>query len=659
MQLLIDFHFDFETRSELDLKKVGTVKYAEHPSTQATLLTWCFGRSGTVKYWRIGQPFPQELIDVAKNPHRYRFNAFNITFDYMIWLVSFKRQIAPFIVKPPIVSVEDTMALTAHFRVGNSLDAAAKILRLPFTKDKDGRKIMLKQCKINSRTGQFPELTEEEWTKFIHYGIIDTRLLRDIYYMLPNLPAPERYAFEWTFRRNLRGIKVDVDLIHALKDIILDSIPKLTAEFDRLVSGQCKINSPVRCLEFFKPYYPYIENMRADTIRDMLADKNPNIPAHVRRALEIKDLASSTAISKIKCAVEQGMHGRIYQLLAYHHAHTKRWAGRGIQIQNFPRVEDDEVQVDKIDFDLNQKDLASIVRSRANNLQDPIDFVKNLLRRIWLADDDKTFYCGDFSKVEPSVLYWMLGMGPIPSLWYEEMAATIYSKQVHEIDKDSEERTVGKSANLGCQYGMGWKKFKADTLKKTGILLTDELAKRSVKAFRDKYKEITQFWRDLETAFRLAIYGKTTPLCGGKVYVMPMQKPFQGVQIRLPSGSHLYYHYAHIKTEKYIDEHTGAERMREVLCYTADADGAVGTKTVYGGLLCEHVTSGTARDILVPSIWRLEQAGFDPLTTVHDELWGQAEAGRDEEFKHLMCVNPSWCDMVIKSDLKVGVRYLK
>jgi DNA polymerase len=87
--------------------------------------------------------------------------------------------------------------------------------------------------------------------------------------------------------------------------------------------------------------------------------------------------------------------------------------------------------------------------------------------------------------------------------------------------------------------------------------------------------------------------------------------------------------------------------------------GRISFDYVYGGLLCENVVSATARDIMVPAMWRLENAGFDVLGCIHDEIWGQAEPGRDAEFKKLMCVNPSWCDMLIDSDLKVGKRYLK
>lgn len=647
MACLIDFHFDFETRSRIDLKVSGAVRYATDSSTEATLLTWCFGRSGSIKVWRYGQDIPADLMDVVLNPDKYRFNAFNIAFDYLIWAMVFSK-VAKGLVRPKISNLEDTMALTCHFRKGASLDAASRMMGLPYSKDKEGRRIMLKQCKPNA-TGEFVALTAEEWDKFAHYGMLDTKILRDIYYRVPPLPAPERWAWEWTLRRNLRGIRVDEVLVEEMDSIIQETMPKLIREFEILVGGKVKINSP-KCKEYFKQYYPWIENMQADTVRDMLASDLQVHPV-VRRAVEIKELAGSTSLAKVKCAIEQKHAGRIYGILSYHYAHTKRWAGRGIQIQNFPRV--DDKKLDTIDFELNTHDLVLAVRQKRPDLKDPLGFVKNLLRRIWIPDEGQTFYCGDFARVEPSVLYWLLGMGDIPSKWYEEMAAEIYNVSVSEIAKDSEERTVGKSANLGCGYGMGPDKFKSDTLKKTGITLSEEMARQVVYTYRRKNKPIVDFWKETEWAFRRAILKESSILCNGKVHVMPMQSPHRGVQIRLPSGSYLYYHSAQIEVES-------SERgPREILTYATDENGILGRSKLYGGLLTEHIVSSSARDILVPAMWRLENAGFDVLNVVHDEIWAQAQNGRDQEFKKLMCINPSWCDMKIDADLKCGVRYLK
>ena len=457
-------------------------------------------------------------------------------------------------------------------------------------------------------------------------------------------------------------------LVNEMDSIIKESMPKLVNEFNTIVGFKFAMNSPTKAKEWFKQYYPWIENMQAETMRDMFADPRP-VPPHVRRALEIKDLAGSTSISKVKSVLDRVHFGRVYEVLAYHYTQTKRWSGRGPQIQNYPRP-NDKLQ-DSIKFDMNIHDLASYVRERRPSLKDPIGFVKNLLRRMWLPNHGEQFYCGDFSKVEPTVLFWLVGLGPIPKKWYEEMAAEIYLTPVEQISKESEERQVGKTAALSCGYGAGWESFITKTYKDTGILLTEAMSKQVINAYRKKYPQVTKFWRDLEAGFRLAIHGQATQLCNGKIFISPMAYPFRGVQIRLPSGGMLYYHGAIERQEEFEDEMTEirngqkvtfkVKKIRNVMKYMADQGGGrLAYDYVYGGLLCENVVSATAREIIGPAVYHLESAGFDVLGLIHDETWASAQAGREDEFNRLMCINPPWCpDLEIGSDLKTGVRYLK
>lgn len=664
----VDFFFDFETRSRKDLTEVGSVNYAMESSTEATLLTWAFGRTGQIREWRKGQPIPEDLLHVARNPDRYHFIAFNIMFDLMIWNYVFSKLI-PGLIHPKLQNISDCMAHTAHFRCGASLDAAAKILNLSYSKHKNGRTLMLKQTRIDKKTGLFIELNHEEMEEFALYGRTDTRLLRDVYYLTPPLPSSERFAWEWTFKRNLRGIRIDTAAVDELGAIVDEAAPLYAAEFNKL-TGLTNINSAQQCLAYFKHYYPEIENMQADTIRDMLAS-DKWVPPNVRRALELKDMASASSIAKLKAANRLKFGERIFGFLAYAHAQTKRWAGRGIQVQNFPRVEDKPT--DPIDFNLDIYNLVDFIKWKRPYLKDPIGFVKNLLRRIFIPDEGKYFYCGDWSKIEPTVLFWLTGLGDIPKKWYEEMAAAIFSKNVGDVAEEGEERQLGKSAALGCGYSMGWEKFKKDTYKKSGLRITDELSKLAVTTYRKKYKPIPALWKDLEMGFRLAIKGQATTLCNGKLVISPMHLPHKGVQIRLPSGDYLFYHRASIRPPQqvqsedengnklfYTDGKPIMEWERESIQYMSDEKGTPRMKKLYGGLLCEHVTSATARAIIVPAIYNLEEADFEVTNLVHDEIWGQGNHGRDEEFKRIMCINPSWCqDMKIGASMKNGVRYLK
>lgn len=678
----IDFFLDKETFSQLDLTQVSNPNYAAHPSTLITRIGYTLGRNGALKLWKpLSEPIPSEIMDLALHPERYNFIAWNVFFDYLIWICVMPRYI-PGLVRPPLENIHDAMALSCYFRTGASLESCSKFMDMPMGKDPEGRRAMLKSCKPDSK-GKMPVLSPQEEAAFDRYAIGDVRILREAYYRLPPLPEPERFAWEWTFKRNISGIRIDLPLVMELSEIVADFMPRMEQEFESIVGA--KINSHVKVKIWFQQFWPWIKDMRADTVRDMLLDFEGKPPLALR-ALEIKDLAGSTAISKLKTARLTSYMGRVYDVLKYCQAQTKRWSGNGIQIQNLPRV--DGKRPDSLPNDLNIENLAEVVKSMRPGLKDPIGFSKNLLRRIFLPSQGKTFYCGDWAKIEPTTLFWFLGLGAIPKKWYEEMAAEIYNKRIEEIGKESEERQVGKTAQLQCGYGAGWESFQTAVFEQTGIKLTDDMAKTVVHAYRRKYPQVVQLWSDLENAFRLAIMGQTSSLCSGKVHIMPMHVIYpnwKGVAIRLPSGSHLFYHNAEeifsewyetegtrrseiikITKEEYlllapIDRMKFKYKTKMVLRYKSDeGKGSVVWKYVYGGLLTENVVSGTARDILIPFLWNAQNAGFDVLGLVHDEGWAESYAGREEEYNNLMCIRPSWCrDMEIGAESNSGVRYLK
>src|SRR5690606_3814762 len=144
--------------------------------------------------------------------------------------------------------------------------------------------------------GKFPELTTEEWDQFEVYGLMDTRILREVYYRMPPLPASERWIWEWTFKRNLKGIRIDKSLVLLLKHIVDTNRPGLEKEF-AFLTGCLKIKS-TKCEEWFQQFWPNIQDMRRDTVRDMLLECDGK-PDHAVRALQIKEMAGSSSIAKV------------------------------------------------------------------------------------------------------------------------------------------------------------------------------------------------------------------------------------------------------------------------------------------------------------------------------------------------------------------------
>src|SRR5262245_28079345 len=126
-------HRDYETRSTLDLKKVGAWRYAAHPITDV----WCCAYAiddGPVKLWTPGALVPPEWIEAAQNPD---------------WLVcahndAFERVIEQHIMGPrygwPTVPIERhrcTMAAALALSLPASLKVVAEVLQLTHRKADD------------------------------------------------------------------------------------------------------------------------------------------------------------------------------------------------------------------------------------------------------------------------------------------------------------------------------------------------------------------------------------------------------------------------------------------------------------------------------------------------------------------------------------------
>ena len=67
---------------------------------------------------------------------------------------------------------------------------------------------------------------------------------------------------------------------------------------------------------------------------------------------------------------------------------------------------------------------------------------------------------------------------------------------------------------------------------------------------------------------------------------------------------------------------------------------------LYGGLQCENVVQAIARDILAEGMFRLEDAGYPLVLTVHDENICEVPDGfgSPDELAELMSIVPTWAE---------------
>ena len=120
---------DLETRSTLDLTKVGAYRYFEHPTTEILLASYAID-DGPVCRWRPGQPAPEEISFHVK--HGGLVAGWNVGFERQAW----EARLTP-VHDWPLPSVEqfhDTAALAAAMALPEPSRTVPTLLALPLAR---------------------------------------------------------------------------------------------------------------------------------------------------------------------------------------------------------------------------------------------------------------------------------------------------------------------------------------------------------------------------------------------------------------------------------------------------------------------------------------------------------------------------------------------
>lgn len=623
-------HLDFEACSELDLKQVGAWEWTKHVSTRAICAAFAIENEPVVS-WQPGLLVPeQKLLHAVDNGAE--IHAWNAPFEFAFWNnVMAKRFGWP---ELPMDAFHCTMATAANYGLPMSLELAAPAAGANFVKDKQGSLVMKRMARPRSLnpTVWWHDTDPGKLAILLAYNMDDVRAERGISQRIPRMTPEERAIWLCDQRMNLRGFAADIDLIDKMSALTDAEMARLSAELAQVTGGAVqKVTQNARLVQWLQAQGLAMESVAKDELAAVLKQKG--LHPDVRRALEIRQEAAKSSTAKLETMRRwAGQDKRIRNMVQYYGAlRTGRWAGRGPQVQNFPRpiVKHVNVAIAQI-ADGCDVDTITFMFGRA------LDVVSSGLRGCLVAGKDKRLAVCDFSQIEARVVCWLAGQWDILAVFKSGQDVYVYT--AGKIG--STDRQLGKVAVLGLGFGMGGAKF-VDAALTYGIVLWENRAIEIVIQWREANPAIVRFWWDCDSAARTVIQNPN-----GVVEVGPQKIMFSMgtglldgcMLITLPSGRQLVYRNARLEAQdgKLAITYDGLDQ------YTRKW----GPIRTYGGKLVENITQAVARDLMAGSMLEIEAAGIPLVSTIHDELI--AEPKRLEApiaystMKSIMSTPPAW-----------------
>jgi DNA polymerase len=485
---------DFETRSACDIRRCGAWIYARHPSTMILCLAWKLPGQKDTSLWQAGygdtppshtgSTTLQELFIYIRGGGLVE--AHNAFFERCIWYHLATRAMeiirdaldgnayigAKGMGAPPIAdnqwrcSAAKTSAMAWPRGLGDACTAA----QTPIAKDPTGRAVMLELSKPRRVRKADPH---KDHTYYIHdaakhqhlhrYCITDVDAEHALSDGTPDLSDFELKVWQADQRANWRGVAVDMELVDAAIKMDAEMKAELNEEL-RALTGIESGSKRTSILVWLREHGVDIADSSAPTLDWVMA--RPDFEERdwtVRRVVKIARDSNKTSITKyarIKEMADPDDH-RVRDLVKYHGAATGRWAGSGIQVQNFPRGNLPKwTTIDIAVADVKTGDLewCKILYG------DVLSLLSSVLRGALIAGPGKVFYVADYAAIEARVVLWLadaqeaLGVFRRGEDIYCAIATTIYGRPINKQDHPKE-RQLGKVTILGLGYGMGFVTF--------------------------------------------------------------------------------------------------------------------------------------------------------------------------------------------------------
>lgn len=659
---------DFETYSEIDLKKFGLDLYSIHPSCEVLMCAYRID-AGPIRHWDAtsGDKMPRDLREALADD------------DFLIWAFNaqFERVIMNRVlgIWPAIHRFRCTQVLAYMHSYTGTLDMVGRQMGIDADKSKmaTGKKLIGMFCgpKKTSATQPHRRFTSEthpvEWRMFIEYNIRDVEAECEIKRMLdkPKYPIPVR---EWEFYAldqviNDRGLPIDrlfvenaLTMANMRKEELLEQMRKKT--------GLANPGSGAQLLPWLKARgYPF-DDLQKDSVKKVLTawkgiqtgelkyTKGELYPEDLTKravaVLKLRQQQARTSTSKYQSLLTaMGEDGRIRYVFQFCGAsRTGRFAGRRFQPQNLTMMRD--IESEKILYQMTQVIRENDYEALQVYRKEPLDALAGLVRSSIRAPRKKKLVVCDLASIESVVIGWVARCERLLNVFrdgkdaYKDFATELYRVAYEEVTKQM--RKMAKPATLGAGYRLGGGEIREG--KKTGlwgyaenmgIEMSRKESHKNVAVFRKVYKEIPQCWYDLENAIKHVIKrGGTRRVGPVKFY---MTKPY--LVCELPSGRCIFYKSPRITREimQGVDSDTGEkyEYTKESISYMGkQQNGSRWIRVMsHGGKFIENIVQAIARDILREGLLALHKAGFYIIGHVHDEAISE-EAANDNDHNDAM-----------------------
>jgi len=676
------------------------------------------------------------------------FEAHNAMFEQCIWLeIMVKRFGWPEI---PLRQWRCSAAMAASFSLPRKLEHAVEALQLSVRKDMEGSRLMKRLAKPRAplkadRVAIAEALGLSSWQKvpkpagsdmfdlirwvransedaytdlildgrlhpwhekledlerLFEYNMQDVATEKALSEQLRPLSDYEQEVWFLDQEMNHTGIHCDLALVEKALEISEDVLAAAHERITELTDGAVtRISQRQKLLDWINAQQgTQLPNMQKATLKEALKMEDRFTEASYE-ALLLRISTAKTSTKKYATMLASCCKdGRIRDLLAYWGADTGRWAGRGVQPQNFPRgdtknmmrfVQDGEggYNVKKwFNMDVGCSDVMEYGNRYDIDLMygDTMELLSSCLRGAMTAAPGYELVAADYSAIEARGVFWLAGDERALGVFrqgrdiYLDQCAAIWERPYETFSKDDPERQVGKQAVLGLGYQMAEKKFQT-TCEGYDINLDLKFCLQVKKAYRELHKPVADFWADIEEHAVEAVRRGNE---AAPVEFRNMRFATRGrfLYMKLPSGRLLAYFDPSVAMEKktieiarlIVNEATGEEELHYFEKETERLSlryWGMNSQTrqwcrqhTYGGKLTENAVQALSRDLMADAMLRLRDTIYKPILTVHDEVVAEVPAGQGsvEELERLLSQLPAWADgFPLTAEGWRGVRYRK